>query len=49
MSVADPPELTVAGDTDSETDGPRRPSVAEVTFAVTVWPAVPPGPVQVSV
>ena len=49
VSVADSPELTLAGEAHSETEGPGAPAVAGVTFAVTVWPAVPPGPVQVSV
>lgn len=48
VSVAAAPELTLAGDTDSETEVPDAPLFAGVTFAVTVWPAVPPGPVHVS-
>jgi len=48
VSVAAPPESTLAGDADSDTEGPDAPPFVGVTFAVTVWPAMPPAPVQVS-
>jgi hypothetical protein len=49
LRVTVPPELTVEGDADSETDGPVGLLGGCMTFAVTVWPAVPPAPLQVSV
>jgi len=36
VSVAAAPESSLAGDTDSETEGPGAPVIAGVTFAVTV-------------
>lgn len=45
VSVAAPPATTDGGETDSETDGD---GTEATTFAVTVWPAVPPAPEQFS-
>jgi hypothetical protein len=48
-NVADPPEFTVDGAADSVTEGPCGTVGGGATPAVTVWPAVPPEPLQVSV
>jgi hypothetical protein len=48
-SVAALPEFTVDGVADSDTEGPFGADGGAVTLAVTVWPAVPPEPLQVSV
>lgn len=45
--VADDPEKTVDGSTARLTVGAGDTAGACTTFAVTVWPAVPPGPEQV--
>ena len=47
--VAEAPAIRTDGDTDSDTEGPGGAVGGCVTFAVTVWPAVPPAPAQVSV
>lgn len=49
VRVVAEPEFTLDGDTDSVTDGPCGVEGDCVTFAVTVWPAVPPVPLHVSV
>lgn len=49
VSVAALPEFTVDGEADSDTEGPGGAPGGAVTFAVTVWPAVPPEPMQVNV
>ncbi len=49
VSVAELPEFTVEGAADRLTEGPDGESGGGATPAVTVWPAVPPSPLQVSV
>jgi hypothetical protein len=49
VNVEAPPESTVDGTAASDTEGPCGADGGAVTFAVTVWPAVPPEPLQVSV
>jgi hypothetical protein len=49
VKVAAAPEFTVDGDTDNVTDGPCGFEGDCVTLAVTVCPAMPPEPLQVSV
>lgn len=49
VSVAAAPESTVDGTAASDTEGPTGADGGAVTFAVTVWPAVPPEPLHVSV
>ena len=49
VNVEAPPDSTVEGTAASDTDGPCGAEGGAVTFAVTVWPAVPPEPMHVSV
>lgn len=49
VSVDALPEFTVDGAADRLTEGPGGANGAGITFAVTVWPAMPPEPLQVSV
>ncbi len=49
VSVAADPDTTDDGATASVTDGACGAVGGWVTLAVTVWPAVPPAPAQVSV
>ncbi len=49
VSVEPLPEFTVDGAADRLTEGPCGTEGGAITFAVTVWPAVPPDPLHVSV